>query len=139
MAKKIRIIILVIIFLIVLLANILNQKKYIVTEGNIDMKQIGKEEKKKIYIDKLEKIEIKENGKIKNLEDLLSKKENIIEQMIKESIKKEEQANGTLYRFKDFSIFACNRIYEDHVSPNQDIIITTKDFELDLTKHCISK
>lgn len=139
MAKKTKIIILVIIFLIVLLANILSQKKYIVTEGNTDMKQIGKEEKKKIYIDKLEKIEIKENGKIKNLEDLLSKKENIIEQMIKESIKKEEQINGTLYRFKNFSIFACNRIYEDHVSPNQDIIITTKDFELDLTKHCISK
>jgi len=139
MAKKTKIIILVIIFLIVLLANILSQKKYIVTEGNTDMKQIGKEEKKKIYIDKLEKIEIKENGKIKNLEDLLSKKENIIEQMIKESIKKEEQINGTLYQFSNFSIFVCNRIYEDHVSPNQDIIITTKDFELDLTKHCISK
>lgn len=83
---------------------------------------------KDVYIDCLDSILIKRNGKKYDLKDALNKNIITLEQILKISKKKHEYWDGgsTLYKYKDFSIIVYQKQLEDNKYCN-DIIISNKD------------
>ncbi len=117
-----------------------NPPKYSVKESkNCNIQEIYQDEKHHYYLDCLEEIKITKRGKSLSLEKAL--KENIVtlEELLNDAKSKTEEVNGTMYNYEEFSLFFCQRIYEDHVKPNQDIIIGKKNFQIDFTKHCMQR
>lgn len=117
-----------------------NLKKYVVIESNDNrFIPIYQNQDQTYYYADLKEIKYRKNGKEWSLKKTLEQEKITIEEVLEEAIQKVNDVNGTVYMYKDFKIYYCQRIYEDHVKPNQDIIISSKNFQLDFTKHCLFK
>lgn len=111
--------------------------KYIVkVSENCDFNLIFEEGRRTLYFDSLEEIKIRKSGKTITLQEAFKNNEISLEELLKDAKKKEEGINGVHYYYDDFSIYVCQKINEDHVMPNNDVIFGRKDFNVDFTKHC---
>ena len=114
-----------------------SQRKYLVINSKENITtRILKDEERSYYLESLDSIDIVQNGKRIPLSSALLQRKITLEELLTDAFQKTEDNNGVMYSYNTFSIYVCQKIYEDHVKPNKDVIIGPKNFQIDFTKHC---